>query len=85
MRISYFLQGIHFEWDSQKASENLIKHGISFHTAAESFFDPFLKYTDGGDRDGGVREQLIGMPTGRYSADRRVYDARRRYFSYYLG
>ena len=29
-----------FEWDSEKAAENLRKHRISFDEAATAFFDP---------------------------------------------
>jgi uncharacterized DUF497 family protein len=31
-----------FEWDELKASSNLVKHGITFETAATMFFDPHL-------------------------------------------
>ena len=30
---------MHFEWDSEKAAENLRKHGVSFDEAATAFFD----------------------------------------------
>ena len=30
------------EWDTQKARQNLRKHGISFERAAEVFLDPFM-------------------------------------------
>jgi uncharacterized DUF497 family protein len=33
-----------FEWDSEKAEANLIKHGISFPEAATVFADPFAVY-----------------------------------------
>ena len=29
-----------FEWDADKAEENMRKHGISFAEAAETFSDP---------------------------------------------
>ncbi|MEP6742020.1 MAG: BrnT family toxin [bacterium] len=29
-----------FEWDSDKAEKNLLKHGVSFAEAATVFFDP---------------------------------------------
>ncbi len=61
MRITYFLQDIHFEWDRRKASQNLIKHAIPFRIAAECFFDPFLKYLDDEMHDDEVREKFIGM------------------------
>lgn len=33
-----------FEWDDQKASANVQKHGVSFDDAASAFLDP-LAYT----------------------------------------
>ncbi len=42
MNITYTLHNIQFEWDSQKASSNLQKHGITFETACEVFHDPFF-------------------------------------------
>jgi uncharacterized DUF497 family protein len=38
--------GQRFIWDSEKASTNLTKHGISFEDACQVFFDPFLKLED---------------------------------------
>ena len=29
-----------FEWDAKKASENFLKHGVTFQEAAEVFCDP---------------------------------------------
>jgi hypothetical protein len=29
-----------FEWDPEKAAENLVNHGVSFEEAATVFFDP---------------------------------------------
>jgi uncharacterized DUF497 family protein len=31
---------VRFEWDDQKAVENLAKHGVSFGEATEVFYDP---------------------------------------------
>lgn len=36
---SFRLHGIEFEWDAQKYSLNVRKHGIKFEEAAEVFFD----------------------------------------------
>ncbi len=30
---------LNFEWDEEKAEANIIKHGISFQTAAKVFLD----------------------------------------------
>jgi uncharacterized DUF497 family protein len=46
MESVYRLQGIDFEWDTNKAESNLEKHGISFEEAAEVFFDPFYQEGD---------------------------------------
>ena len=61
MNIKYTLHGIDFEWDSQKASANLQKHGISFETACEVFHDPFVQVVDEEVVDAEVREAAIGM------------------------
>jgi uncharacterized DUF497 family protein len=42
----YQLQGIEFEWDKNKADNNLEKHGVTFEEAAEVFFDPFYQVGD---------------------------------------
>ena len=59
MDIVYYLQGITFEWDENKARSNVRKHGITFEEAAEVFLDPFFQ---GGDASVGVddREFIIG-------------------------
>jgi len=61
MRIDYQLHGIRFEWESEKAATNLRKHGISFETACEVFFDPFLRMLDPENLDGQIREEIIGL------------------------
>ena len=53
MNVVYQLQGVEFEWDSNKAQSNLDKHGITFEEAAEEMkaFDikdkQLLEYQDG--------------------------------------
>lgn len=63
MFVTYTLQEIPFEWDSQKAVSNLDKHGISFESACEVFFDPFLLVIDDEEEyiDGELREKVIGI------------------------
>lgn len=46
MDIVYQLRDIEFEWDENKASSNLAKHGVAFTEAAEVFFDPFCRVGD---------------------------------------
>ena len=61
MTVSYALHDIKFEWDSRKASGNLKKHGLSFETACEAFFDPFLVVVETRSVGGEFREAIIGM------------------------
>ena len=35
-----------FEWDSEKAETNLIKHGVSFEEAQSVFGDPLARIFD---------------------------------------
>jgi uncharacterized DUF497 family protein len=55
--------GIQFEWDDDKASSNLEKHGVSFETACEVFFDPFVVTLERQDTEGEVRSVIVGMTT----------------------
>jgi uncharacterized DUF497 family protein len=57
MNIVDNLQGIEFEWDSNKADSNIIKHGITFEEAAEVFFDPFYQT---GNASNEQREFILG-------------------------
>jgi hypothetical protein len=43
MRVSRRLRGVQFEWDSDKAKANLVKHAVSFEQACKVFFDPFVR------------------------------------------
>src|SRR5437763_7327309 len=61
MNVSYTLHEIGFEWDSRKAAANFRKHKVSFETACEVFFDPFLHVVDAGVVEGEPREAVIGM------------------------
>jgi uncharacterized DUF497 family protein len=46
---------LHFEWDPEKASDNLSKHGVSFEEAATVFRDPLS--ATGPDPDHSVGEE----------------------------
>jgi len=61
--IKYTLHNIVFEWDSQKAAANLRKHNITFESACEAFFDPFLCYLYDEIIDDELRETIIGLTT----------------------
>lgn len=52
---------MNFEWDSRKATQNLRKHGVSFHEAATIFADP-LAFTFQ-DPDHSIIEQRF-IPVG---------------------
>lgn len=57
------VQGIDFEWDMGKALNNQAKHGISFESACDVFFDPFLISLDDEIKNGEVRYTAVGMTT----------------------
>lgn len=61
MNVTYTFQDITFEWDSLKADENLHKHGVSFATACEVFFDPFVRRLDDEVVEAELRETILGM------------------------
>ncbi|WP_066376838.1 BrnT family toxin [Anabaena sp. CA = ATCC 33047] len=46
MNFVYRIQGVEFEWDTNKAESNFVKHGVTFAEAAEVFFDPFYQEGD---------------------------------------
>jgi len=51
---------IEFTWDRGKAKRNLQKHGISFETAKQVFFDPHLVVVEDCEVDDEMRYQAIG-------------------------
>lgn len=53
-----------FEWDPDKATSNLIKHGISFEIAARVFADVFALTLQDRIVDGERRWQTIGVIDG---------------------
>jgi uncharacterized DUF497 family protein len=52
-----------FEWDSDKALQNLEKHGVLFEEAATVFADPLAIYLD--DGSGTDRIAIIGTSLRR--------------------
>lgn len=60
MNVVYTLQSIDFEWNNEKAVFNIQKHEVSFESACEVFFDPFLQSKDNEFIDGEQREIIIG-------------------------
>ncbi|MDP2601529.1 MAG: BrnT family toxin [Deltaproteobacteria bacterium] len=61
MQVEYWLHGIWFRGDSRKAATNLRKHRVSFESACESFFDPFVYWIESQMVWGEEREKIIGM------------------------
>ena len=60
MDASYEFLGLLFEWDVEKARANLRKHGLSFETACEVFFDPFVRLIDAGSSEE-TRDAAVGF------------------------
>ncbi|MFI5011624.1 MAG: BrnT family toxin [Hyphomicrobiales bacterium] len=57
---------LQFEWDSDKAAANFVKHGISFNSAVAVFADPDVVFLDTTrDQDGERRQKAIGLIEGR--------------------
>jgi uncharacterized DUF497 family protein len=57
---------VRFEWDDQKAIENLAKHGVSFGESTEVFYDPnALEDYDTGHPIEEARFVIIGLSTRR--------------------
>jgi uncharacterized DUF497 family protein len=51
-----------FEWDSDKAASNLVKHGISFDEAVSALYDPFaLTYNDPDHSADEERSLTVGL------------------------
>jgi uncharacterized protein len=51
---------IEFTWDRAKAKRNLPKHGVSFKTAQQVFFDPHLIVVEDCEVEGEMRYHAIG-------------------------
>jgi uncharacterized protein len=66
MDVVYRLQGVLFEWNSDKAESNVAKHGVTFEEAAEVFFDPFYQMGDA-SANNEQRDFIIG-----YSLSQRI-------------
>jgi len=53
---------LEFEWDDEKAEENLAKHGVSFPQATIAFQDRFaIEFLDESENYGEHRFILIGL------------------------
>jgi uncharacterized DUF497 family protein len=56
---------VHFEWDAEKAAENLAKHGVSFDEASTVFGDPLAGTILDPQRSSEERFITIGCSTGQ--------------------
>jgi uncharacterized DUF497 family protein len=57
---------VRFEWDDQKAFENIEKHGVTFGEATEVFYDPnSLEDYDVGHSVEEARFIIIGLSSRR--------------------
>jgi uncharacterized DUF497 family protein len=61
MEVVHHRNGITFTWDSEKAMSNTRKHGVTFETACEIFFDPFIRLLSSEVVGGDERDRGIGM------------------------
>ncbi len=61
----YFeLQDLRFEWNTDKAAGNELKHGVTFEEAAEVFLDPFHVLGDASAL-GELRDFALGYSLSR--------------------
>jgi uncharacterized DUF497 family protein len=60
MDLHFLYHGQRFVWDSEKASSNVAKHGVTFEIACQVFFDPFIRVEDA-SAGGEQREAAIGL------------------------
>ena len=51
---------LQFEWDEDKAAQNLAKHGVSFLTAAEIFANEIIERIDDRENYGELRFIALG-------------------------
>ena len=54
-----------YEWDETKSRENLARHGLSFHDAADVFAGPFVTVEDTRRDYGEPRFITLGLLRGR--------------------
>ena len=64
MDVVFWLDGVEFEWDGNKARSNAEKPGVTFEEAAEAFFDPFASLGDA-SVGGESRSYIIGYNFGQ--------------------
>jgi uncharacterized DUF497 family protein len=60
MDLHFLFLGQRFVWDSEKASTNISKHGVSFEMACQVFFDPLIRI-EGASSGDEQRDAAIGL------------------------
>ena len=60
MDVLFLFHGQPFVWNAEKASANAAKHGVSFETACQVFFDPLVHLEDASGDDE-QRDAAIGL------------------------
>ena len=58
--------GYNFEWDPDKAEENLSKHGVSFAEAVTAFGDPLSMNMPDPDHSEGEQRFIVLVMSDRY-------------------
>ncbi len=61
MNVNRTIHGIQFQWNSDKSESNWHKHGVTFVSACDVFFDPFLYALEEDEIEGEIREAVIGL------------------------
>jgi uncharacterized DUF497 family protein len=62
---------LQFEWDEDKAATNLVKHGVSFLTAAEVFANELVERVD--DREDYGETRFIALGRVDFEVYRVIY------------
>lgn len=64
--MKYKKRGFQFEWDPNKETSNIEKHGLDFKEAADILLDEYFTVIDLRKEDNGeIRHKGIGMISGR--------------------
>ena len=61
MNVNRTIHGVQFQWGSDKADSNWYKHKVTFESACEIFFDPFLHALEEEEVEGELRGSVIGL------------------------
>lgn len=62
-----YIESMRFEWDSEKARRNSLKHGVGFKEATTAFDDPEGLIADDGEHSETERRQWLIGESARFS------------------